>query len=51
MREVCKGCGSEVDPEVCYCGEPIVEDRTYCDNHHPVPMGCNCWRLKGDEGE
>lgn len=37
----CEGCGKEIDPEVCHCGDLIV-DHTISDGHYPVPMGCIC---------
>jgi len=37
----CPGCGQEIDPDVCSCGEPIRPGVTH-DNHYPVPMGCRC---------
>lgn len=39
----CTGCGCEIDPTVCACGETIVANRVH-DNHSPIPMGCNCYR-------
>lgn len=38
----CSGCGQEIDPDICYCGEPINGGNH--DNHSPVPIGCNCHR-------
>lgn len=40
-REVCDGCGQEIDPETCGCGSPIDH---YPDGHSPIPMGCDCGR-------
>lgn len=37
----CRGCGAEIDPGVCGCGEYI--QHAY-DGHYPIPMGCNCGR-------
>lgn len=45
MGPTCSGCGEEIDPETCMCGEPIPGS---CDNHNPVPMGCVCHRLHQD---
>lgn len=41
--ELCEGCGEEIDPATCYCGEEI--DGSAHDNHYPVPMGCACHRI------
>lgn len=43
---VCSGCGNEIDPNVCGCGALIKENRNDCDSHYPVPMGCECLRIK-----
>lgn len=40
-REVCRGCGYETDPDMCWCGSYIEEHGMY-DGHQPVPMGCVC---------
>ena len=48
-REKCPGCGHEVDPEVCCCGNPMTD--SYHDNHHPIPMGCTCGYLTQPEQE
>lgn len=38
--ETCPRCGNGIDPEACYCGEPI---KGGChDNHIPIPIGCTC---------
>lgn len=42
-RTTCEGCGQEIDPNVCYCGDEIKEGRGH-DSHYSVPMGCVCWR-------
>ena len=39
-REICPSCYREIDPEVCWCGDPI--DHPYFDNHSGIPMGCHC---------
>ena len=41
----CTGCGCEIDPDVCHCGDE--EDKhtvaAYWSNpHHFIPMGCLC---------
>lgn len=40
---ICPGCKNEIDPETCHCGEPIGKFNS-CDNHSPIPIGCNCFR-------
>jgi hypothetical protein len=45
-RPKCDGCHQEIDPDCCCCGAPI---NGYHDNHSPVPMGCQCFRDKGEE--
>lgn len=47
-REVCRGCGKEIDPGVCWCGTPPDAHDPYYDEHTPVPMGCECYRIKPD---
>jgi hypothetical protein len=39
---VCKQCGSEIDPDCCWCGDLIV-GHGWNDNHFPVPLGCTCY--------
>ena len=39
-RPKCDGCGNEIDPDVCWCGETI--DGRLHDNHIAIPMGCKC---------
>jgi hypothetical protein len=38
---VCKECGSEIDPDCCWCGN-LIEGHGWSDNHFPVPLGCTC---------
>ncbi len=38
---ICRGCGYEIDPEVCHCGD-LIKMHSYGDGHSPVPMGCVC---------
>lgn len=38
----CGGCGQEIDPNVCYCGDGIKEGERH-DNHYSVSMGCIYW--------
>lgn len=40
--EVCHGCGNQIDPDVCWCGDEIKEHNPYRAGHNPVPMGCTC---------
>ena len=40
--ERCLGCGEEIDPSVCHCGD-YMDQHTYNHGHSPVPMGCMCW--------
>lgn len=35
----CPFCQKPVDPDHCYCGQPIDHDPTH---HTPVPAGCEC---------
>lgn len=37
----CSGCGSEIDPEVCWCGD-LGEDHYEGSGHMFIPMGCDC---------
>lgn len=46
-KTFCGGCGNEVDPSVCGCGDSI--DGTNHDGHSPVPMGCDCMRSTGTD--
>jgi hypothetical protein len=40
----CSGCGNEIDPDVCGCGEAI--DGHNHGDHSPIPMGCDCYRAE-----
>jgi len=40
---ICSGCGHEIDPEVCWCGEP---EGAHFAEHGFVPMGCDCGRRR-----
>lgn len=42
---VCKGCGQEIDRDLCYCGIPYADHRGV-DDHGFTPMGCDCGRAK-----
>jgi hypothetical protein len=48
MKEICSGCGKQIDTEVCWCGSPMNK-HTYYDNHPPIPFGCDCFRHRKDE--
>jgi hypothetical protein len=41
IKSICHGCGWEIDPETCHCGEP--REGGHCDNHTFVPQGCTCF--------
>lgn len=41
----CEGCGNEIDPEYCWCGDAI-KGHSWSTGHGPVPMGCVCGRAK-----
>lgn len=42
--EICKGCGSEIDPTTCGCGDPIkAHESGFAYNHPGIPMGCVCY--------
>ena len=47
---MCPDCGQEIDPETCYCGDPIG-GRAYHDGHSPVPMGCACGYAQDGDGK
>ena len=36
----CPRCHQAIDPDVCYCGDPIKGGSHDC--HTPTPMGCRC---------
>lgn len=42
---VCPGCGQEIDPEYCWCGDKMG-NRSFIvhEGHTPVPLGCDCMR-------
>jgi hypothetical protein len=40
----CEGCGNEIDPDWCHCGDAIEGHRGMSHNHSPVPMRCQCGR-------
>lgn len=41
--QICDRCLMRIDPEMCYCGDPI-DHSSHC-GHTPVPMGCLCHTL------
>ena len=45
--ERCNGCQQDVDLEVCWCGDYVLTHGSY--DHSPVPIGCICYALYGDE--
>jgi hypothetical protein len=42
-RPRCEGCGNEIDPDWCWCGDAI-KGHGHTSNHGPIPMGCDCGR-------
>lgn len=38
---ICPGCQQDIDPTVCWCGDPTNE-HSQSSNHAVVPMGCCC---------
>lgn len=44
MREICDGCGAEIDPDCCGCGDSREGHDSMWSGHSFVPMGCNCMR-------
>jgi hypothetical protein len=36
-----------IDPDTCWCGQPENEHSGF-DNHIFIPIGCDCYRDKGD---
>lgn len=45
--EICEGCGNEIDPDVCWCGDFI--DHVWDGAHYGVPMGCTCGFIEDDD--
>ena len=43
--EKCGGCGNEIDPTTCHCGDTADHD-AYQAGHSPIPMGCDCGRTR-----
>jgi len=53
-HEICSGCGEEIDPTVCECGDEIYYNNDTAnsrghDGHSPVPIGCICGFLKSED--
>jgi len=46
---ICPRCKNEIDPEVCWCGD-LIKGHRYSE-HSPVPMGCDCGRVKPEDPE
>jgi len=43
----CPGCGQEIDPTICYCGNSPKDHDPFEMGHTFVPLGCDCLRDKG----
>lgn len=43
----CRGCGYEIDPDLCYCGDLMGSEAH--DHHAPVPLGCVCFYVSPSE--
>jgi hypothetical protein len=44
-HEICRGCGREIDPETCHCGD-ATDDHNQGSGHSPVSMGCMCHAMR-----
>ena len=42
VKSVCPGCGCEIDPDVCGCGDMREGHRAWDAGHEFVPLGCSC---------
>jgi predicted amidophosphoribosyltransferase len=40
--EICPGCGNEIDPDWCHCGDSKQSHNGMNQNHGFIPMGCVC---------
>lgn len=40
----CAGCGREIDPDLCGCGDPREGHSGINTGHEFVPIGCDCLR-------
>lgn len=47
-KDFCKSCNNEIDPDYCWCGGHMKHHSLY-DNHYPVNMGCDCYRVKTED--
>lgn len=47
-RPRCEGCGNEIDPDTCWCGDSINHN-AWNAGHSPVTMGCDCRREFSEE--
>ena len=48
--EECPGCGQEIDPETCWCGDRMDAHFGW-EGHPAVPMGCDCMRVTEDTAD
>lgn len=46
----CAGCGNEIDPDCCGCGEMREGHNPWNAGHAFVPMGCDCMRCSTTSG-
>lgn len=46
---ICPGCGWEIDPDVCHCGELIKFHDILEHGHAGVPAGCTCGYPDADQ--
>ncbi len=43
VPDVCSGCDCEIDPDMCWCGDPYDSyAHRGMDCHGFVPIGCTC---------
>ena len=45
-RQVCDGCGQDIDPDCCGCGDSREGHNSMWSGHSFVPMGCDCMRSR-----
>jgi len=51
-RPTCEGCGNQIDPDCCGCGDSMATHASpYSSGHMLVPMGCDCFRNSCDNTE
>jgi hypothetical protein len=48
-HSICDGCGREIDPDVCWCGDYIKDHDGIGQGHSPLPMGCVCHYYKEEQ--